>query len=381
MQSISSSTAETSDAYKNFISSLDSEESKRTYRASFPHFMRFCKVDAGDYDAMLEIQPVKKLEGLIRDYIIYLREDKKVSPATVVSYCTAIAHFYEMNDIAINWKKLKKFKGRYHGIVEDVPYRRDQIKALVDKATLRDRCMILLMASAGLRRGGLVNLKLKDLQRIDKYSLYKITVYKKEQEQYITYCTPECATALDDYLQWRTRLGEQLKPDSLLLRSEFDSRCNMIIARPKPLTPNTVSCVIIALLDKTGVRPKTQSFAKTTLMSCHGFRKFFDTQCINHNMNPLYAEYLMGHKTGLMKSYFKPTDQELLEGNDQSLGYAATIPYLTMNATEEENERLRRQVETLQVEKSQIEDLQNEMNAIRELVAVKTNGSNTYQQK
>jgi|SRR5690242_14696959 hypothetical protein len=87
-------TAETSDAYKNFISSLDSEESKRTYRASFPHFMRFCKVDT--YDAMLEIQPVKKLEGLIRDYIIYLREDRKVSPATVVSYCTAIAHFYEM---------------------------------------------------------------------------------------------------------------------------------------------------------------------------------------------------------------------------------------------------------------------------------------------
>ena len=80
----------------------------------------------------------------------------------------------------------------------------------------------------------------------------------------------------------------------------------------------------------------------------------------------------MGHKSGLIKSYFKPTDTELLEGNDKSVGYIGIIPYLTINATEQENERLRRQVETLQVEKSQIENIQKEMHAIRELVAVKT---------
>lgn len=126
MQSVVSTT---SDAYKNFISSLDSEESKRTYRQAFPHFMRFCKIDT--YDLMLEIQPVKRLEGLIRDFIIYLREDKKVSPSTVMSYTSAIAHFYEMNDVAINWKKLKQFKGKYRAVIEDVPYRRDQIQVAV----------------------------------------------------------------------------------------------------------------------------------------------------------------------------------------------------------------------------------------------------------
>jgi hypothetical protein len=61
-------------------------------------------------------------------------------------------------------------------------------------------------------------------------------------------------------------------------------------------------------------------------------------------MNPLYAEYLMGHKTGLTKAYFKPTDEELLEGNDQSLGYAAMIPFLTINATEQEIKVLREQL-------------------------------------
>ena len=349
------------DAYANFVNSLDSESSRRSYLNSFSHFMRFCGLHS--YSDMLalatdDLHPLKRLEGLIRDFIVHMREDKKLSSATVMAYSASVAHFYEMNDITINWKKLKKFKGKLRKTVEDLPYTRKQIKALLDQASLRDRCIILLMASAGLRRGAIPPLRLKDLQRMDKFSMYKITVYKKEQEQYVTYCTPECARYVDHYLQYRERLGEILSPTTPLFRKEFDPASSMQVARPEPLTYMTISNVMQTLLDRTGVRPKTQTvYSKTNLMQCHGFRKFFDTQCINHDMNPLYCEYLMGHKSGLIKSYFKPTDTELLEGNDKSVGYIGVIPYLTINATEEENERLRQQVETLQVEKSQIEEL------------------------
>jgi integrase len=323
----------------------------------------------------------KFLELKIRDFIIWLREDVKRSQSTVMTYSAAISHFYQMNDVIINWKKLKKFKGKMRNVVQDVPYTREQIKKLIDGATLRNSCIILLMSSAGLRRGAIPNLQLQDLEKIAKYDLYKITVYRQEKEEYITYCTPECTKLIDEYLEWRVRLGEVIKPITPLFRREFDTTSPMQIARVKPLVTKTISTMIASLADRTGVRPRTKlPYSKTSLMQCHGFRKFFDTQCISHNMNPLYCEYLMGHKSGLIKSYFKPTDMELLEGNDKSVGYIGVIPYLTINATEEENERLRRQVETLQVEKSQIEDLQKEMNAIRELVAVKTKASNTYEQ-
>lgn len=117
--SMLAASATESEAYRNFINSIDSEHSRKTYRKIFPVFMRFCKVDT--YDAMLEIQPVKKLEGIIRDYIIHLREDKKLAPATISLYTSCISHFYHMNDVVINWRKLKKFKGRQHGVVEDKP--------------------------------------------------------------------------------------------------------------------------------------------------------------------------------------------------------------------------------------------------------------------
>jgi hypothetical protein len=68
-------------------------------------------------------------------------------------------------------------------------------------------------------------------------------------------------------------------------------------------------------------------------------------------MNLLYSEYLMGHRSGLTKSYFKPTETELLEGNDKALGYAAVINELTIN----NEHRLEKKVDELTKKKNEIE--------------------------
>jgi integrase len=332
---------ETGEAYTNFINSINSDYTRNEYRKKIKYFTSF--VPVSNFEQLLDL-PTSQLESRIRDFIIYLRHDRKLAPASVSSYLGPIAHFYEMNDVSVNWKKLKKFKAKQHGIVEDKPYTREQIKQMVDLAPLRDKIVILLMASAGLRRGALPHLRIRDLTKIAKYGLHKINVYKKEQEQYTTYCTPECSGYIDQYLNWRTRLGEQLQPNSPLIRTKFDpvTQAN----QPRALSQYTVSYLVNMLLNDTGIRPIVTGGQgnRSELMQNHGFRKFFNTICLNHNMNPLYAEYLMGHKTGLTKAYFKPTDEELLEGNDQSLGYAAMIPFLTINATEQEIKVLREQL-------------------------------------
>ena len=147
--------------------------------------MSFCKIT--DHEDMLSLAITAKPHVLmIRDYIIYLRRDRNLSPATISSYIAPISHFYQMNDVTINWKKLNKFKAKHYSVTEDKPYTRKQIKTLVDAPSLRDKCIILTMASAGLRRGAIPHLRLRDITKIDKYNLYRINVYKKEQEQYIT---------------------------------------------------------------------------------------------------------------------------------------------------------------------------------------------------
>lgn len=92
------------------------------------HFLTlcvFCKKTS--YDDMLRFDKIT-LEGLLRDYIVHLRHNKRLAFASVSLYIAAIAHFYEMNDVTINWKKLKKFKAKNRYVVEDRPYSREQIK-------------------------------------------------------------------------------------------------------------------------------------------------------------------------------------------------------------------------------------------------------------
>ncbi len=180
-----------SEAYKNFINSIDSEATKKSYRYGLALFMEYCS-NLDDYynyhyDSLLTLH---KLEDRIRDYIIYLKIDRQLSSNSVNLYVAAIAHFYAMNNVVLNWRRLSKFKGKKRLAVDDKPYSKEQIRQLLDFADLRSKCIILLMCSGGLRRGAIPDLKVGDLQKIDRYSLYKISVYKNEKEAYYTFCIP-----------------------------------------------------------------------------------------------------------------------------------------------------------------------------------------------
>jgi len=341
-----------SEAYLNFISSIDSPVTKHFYRIWLAYFMIFLKCT--NYDDLLRIEP-RKLEGLIRDYIVYMREGKRLAHATMSSRIAAISHFLHMNDVQINWKKIKKYMGKHRNIVEDRPYQREEIKKLIDLAPLRDKAIICLMASSGMRRGALPRLRLRDMNRIDKYGLLKFTVYKNESESYITYYTPECTKIIDEYLQYRSSLGEKLVPSTPLFRQIFDGVLQ--VNKPLPISDYSISLMISRLLKDSRVRqPPPAASIHTEIMQTHGFRKFFKTTCINSGMNPLYSEYLMGHRSGLTKSYFKPTDRELLEGNDKALGYTAAINDLTVN----EAHRLTKKVNELQLKNDQIMELEKQ---------------------
>ena len=67
--------------------------------------MAYCKTTS--YEDMIAIAP-QTLEGLVRDYIIQLRHERRLSPASVSLYLAAIIHFYEMNDVTIKWNKLTR---------------------------------------------------------------------------------------------------------------------------------------------------------------------------------------------------------------------------------------------------------------------------------
>lgn len=88
-------------------------------------------------------------------------------------------------------------------VANDRPYTVEEISKMLEKVDQRGRVVILLMASSGMREGAIHSLKMAHLERIQE--VYKITVYKNDPEEYITFCSPECVKAIDDYLAYRER--------------------------------------------------------------------------------------------------------------------------------------------------------------------------------
>ena len=60
------------------------------------------------------------------------------------------------------------------------------------------------------------------------------------------------------------------------------------------------------------VEPSTENHKRHSLKGTHSFRKYFETKCLK-KMKLLNVKLLIGQDTGLEKSYYKPTESELLE--------------------------------------------------------------------
>jgi integrase len=348
--------------YRNFINSCKSEATKNDYHKGLSYFMNYLKIEReDDYSKLIDGRDTKIIQADIIDWITYMKDIAGLSPASINLYTAAVNHFYAMNDVTLNTRRINAFKPEFRNVVEDQPYTREQIKQLLDKAEQRNRAIILLLSSSGMRVGALQNLKVGDLTPIDKYNIYQIQVYKRSKSKYITFCTPECRKEIDLHLQYRKRYGEHITDKSPVFRTTFNRNDQFKAANKiKPFSTVGIKCMVNELLNTTGVRPSVKmtegmkhTSNRTNLMEVHGFRKFFDTTCTSAGMDSLYTEILMGHDVGLKGRYTKLTPEELLEGNDHNLGYVSAMDHLIIC---NEN-RLKRQVETLRVEKSQIDEL------------------------
>jgi integrase len=376
-------------AYRNFVNSCKPPKTRKEYVTVFSYYVNYLGLHSytkakseQDYDSLVKQDP-KIIQENIIDFVTFCKARKGLSYATIHSYVCAIKHFYDQNDIGnlINWHKVKKFLPEHETVAEDQPYTHQEIARLLEKAYPLDKAIILLMCSSGLRVGAISSLRIKDLTPIDKYQIYKVEVYKKSKSMYYTFCTPEARKSIDDYLQWRQRIGEHpLKPDAPLFRKSFEKTDPFRVNNPKPLATSTIQWMLHGLLIETGIRelqPTTEEEYATSKkhrsdrMQCHGLRKFFDTTATHAGMSPLYVDLLMGHSHDgdLKYRYFKPDEEDLLEGNGDSMpGYLYVIDALTID----ESQRLRREVETLKIRKDQIDDLRDELDQIKKTIGQKT---------
>ncbi len=226
---------------------------------------------------LIENKPQKIIESDIKAYLVYLRTKKKLSYRSANMYLVAIRKFYYVNsDYQFKWDLITSYLGNddmdddnnnnnyddddeQHDLEEDRPYTMEEIKTMFNAAQdIRVKIVISLLSSSGLRHGALTILKLKDLEKIEKYNIYKITAYRKSKKfRYYTFTTSECATLIDSYLEYRKNQGEQLKGNSPLIREQFNSMDKLKLNHPRHLTSKSIRNMINNVLIKyTSLRKK-----------------------------------------------------------------------------------------------------------------------------
>ena len=237
---------------------------------------------------------------------------------------------------------------------KDRAYTHEEIGKMLEIADERMRAVILLLTSTGMRIGAIPSLKLSNLENIGNNDLYKIVVYEGFRQEYFTFCSPECAIALDSYLEIRLRYGEKTTQDSFLIREQYDSRNQFAMRRvQRPVKSRTLSWKLVNLAERCGIRQKEQTVEggpiaasiRKEVSIAHGFRKFFTTQMAGIKVNAEIREMLLGHKIGLAAAYYRPTEQEMLDE------YEKAIDNLTIDPAN----RLQRKVEVLILEKSKVD--------------------------
>jgi site-specific recombinase XerD len=177
----------------NFLDSLKSERTKEQYAYHLKRFTRYEKISD------------KTPDSHVISYLMSMKNDGLSSSYRNVALA-AIKHYYEMNDILLNWKKISRFIGEQKFDNQIRGYNHEEIQKLLFVADVKYKCVILTLCSTGMRREALVQINpLKDMEYLNDYKLYKIRIYRNTKWEQICFTTPEAANAINLHMQTRNR--------------------------------------------------------------------------------------------------------------------------------------------------------------------------------
>lgn len=310
---------------------LKSPQTRRVYSSAFDKFIQH--IQNPNLQTLIDTK-TQIIEAKIISYLEYLCNERKLSCSTILCHYSSIQHFFEINDVQLNLRKIKKFlpsedNENYRG---DRPYSVSEIQQILDRCDIRERVIILLLTSTGMRVGAIPGLRISDIKKMDEFNLYLIKVYaNSRRDRYYSFCTPECTKAIDDYLAYRNRLGEEIKDSNPVVRNHISIDNPFTAKTARPIGVRAIQLIIKNLLNEAGL-----VYDKGQVMITHGFRKFFITNLDRAGVLWSTREYLSGHKLpGQDASYVRATEE------DRLLEYVKALDLLTISSESKLRQQIR----------------------------------------
>jgi hypothetical protein len=260
---------------------------------------------------------------------------KEIRPGTLRNYVKSIKLFSEMADLQISWKKITKGLPKERRYADDRVPSIDEIKRIMEYPDRRIKAIVLTMASGGLRPGAWDYLKWDNIVPIEKDGelvAANIIVYYGEEDEYFSFITPEAYRALENWMKYREESGEIITKESWLMRDLWDvskPRGIGLVTKPKKLAALGLKTLMERAIRAQGLRKKLEDGKRRhPFQANHSYRKWFKTRCEISGMLPINVETLLSHQTGISDSYYRPTENDLLQD------YLRSVDSLTIQKDE-----------------------------------------------
>lgn len=293
--------------YQNFIFALKSKDVKRQYPAMLSRFFDFINLEGQSleekckifYDFASKMENRRMLESQLMHYISFQEErvkiKKEIAAGTLRNYIKTLKLFLTMNDILVNWSKIKMGMPIANQTSNDRIPEIDEIVKLLQYPDIRLKPIVLTMFSSGIKVGAWNFLKWKHVIPLFKNNnnnnngellAAKLVVYAGEPEQYFTFISAEAYRSLQYYMDFRELHGEKITPESWLIRDQWQKVDKEhghrigLAGLPRKFDAEGIRRLIYDAWKIQGVitvvnNNNTKMDRSHPFKSSHGFRKFF----------------------------------------------------------------------------------------------------------
>ena len=285
------------------------DESIRRYKSSLRIFLKFLEQKEVSLDSVdMEI---------LRDFLRYLRFERKAKEKTLENYFSALSAFYDYlafeglvsSNVILPFRRryLRRYKNGY-----DDPERRllsvEEMSRLVNSIMdPRDKAIAVLLAKTGIRRGELLRIDVDDINWEDYSIMLKPTPKRSNR---VVFFDDECAIVLRRWL----RVREKLNPKTNALFISYNTLDR--------LSRNGVWNAIVKYAKRLGFH-NPNSPRLEDHFGPHCFRHWFTTWLLRNGMPREYVKELRGDKRREAIDIYHHIDKEELRR-----AYLACIPKL-----------------------------------------------------
>jgi len=295
----------------------------------------------------------------VMNFNSYMKKNSKSgSMQSVRQQLTYCVKFLNAQGIVITKEFVQDLKRETKGSAATVAkaLSSDMICRALQGASVRDRAIILTLASSGLRIGELLSLDMSDIELTSVPVKITIRAAKaKNKHTRFTYCSQEATDAINAWIQNRSAFlagsakhnqnliniaGQKAKTsDKVITTAPVQTASTLLF----PVSDAQVNASWETCLKKAGLFLKDKE-SKRNIYRLHSLRKFFDTKLSNTTMPEKLVQYFEGHLSELANKYYIPSE------DFASAEYLKAMDVLTCCTPE----RVQATIQTLKIETAEL---------------------------